>query len=50
VNVLVCAECGATSEDGTGWRADLARDDEGDDDLEVPVYCPECWEREFGDT
>jgi len=45
---LVCAECGARSEDGAGWRAELAPDDEGVDALEVPVYCPGCWESEFG--
>ena len=45
---LVCGECGAVSVDGAGWRAELAPDDEGVDALEVPVYCPGCWESEFG--
>jgi hypothetical protein len=45
---LVCAECGATSKDGSGWRAELAPDDEGVDQLEVPVYCGRCWTHEFG--
>ena len=44
---LVCVECGATSTDGRGWRAELAPDDAGNDEPEVPVYCPACWEREF---
>jgi hypothetical protein len=46
---LVCVECGATSEHGAGWRAELAPDDRGVDELEVPSYCPECWQDEFGD-
>lgn len=45
---LVCLECGATSADGAGWRAELAPDDAGIDEREVPVYCPACWE-EFGE-
>ena len=44
---LVCVECGATSEDGRGWRAEIAPDDEGHDAAEVPVYGPECWRQEF---
>jgi hypothetical protein len=47
---LVCVECGAWSVDGAGWRAELAPDDEGVDALEVPLYCPDCWEREFGNA
>ena len=43
---LVCVECGATSEDGRGWRAVLAPDEAGE--IEVPVYCPSCWDGEFG--
>ena len=45
---LVCAECGARSKDGAGWRAELGPDDEGVDALEVPLYCPACWRDEFG--
>lgn len=47
--MLRCIECGATSEDGAGWKAELAVDllDEADPD-EVAVYCPECCEIEFG--
>ena len=46
MKLLTCIECGATCEDGAGWRAEIARD-EGNES-EVPVYWPECWEREFG--
>jgi hypothetical protein len=45
---LVCVECGATNDGGRGFRAELAPDDEGLNELEVPVSCPACWEREFG--
>jgi hypothetical protein len=52
---LICIECGETSEDGEGWKAELAVrlldeyefDGEGSD--EVAVFCPRCWLREFGD-
>jgi hypothetical protein len=41
-NLLVCAECGATSSpDAAGWRAYL------DDDGQAVMFCPECAEREF---
>jgi hypothetical protein len=44
-NRLECVECGRVSEeDERGWTARLTVDDE------VAVYCPECDEREFGDT
>ena len=48
---LVCSECGEMSEDGEGWKAELAvalQKDEGRH--EVAVFCPECWSREFGDS
>ena len=53
---LVCTECGETSEDGEGWKAELAVklldeyevDTEGSD--EVAVFCPRCWSREFSDS
>lgn len=39
---LVCVECGATSEEGKGWRALRV------DLYEIGLYCPVCAEREFG--
>src|SRR5262245_26595904 len=42
---LECAECGRLSEPGaSGWRAYL------DDDGQAVMFCPECAEREFGDS
>jgi hypothetical protein len=46
---LVCVECGATSEDGAGWKAEVAVDHEQQDEDELVVYCPACWDGEFGD-
>lgn len=44
---LVCAECGARSVDGVGWKAEVAPDLlESVDDDEVAVYCETCWTRE----
>jgi hypothetical protein len=44
---LVCAECGRQSCAGENaadeWRAYLDVDDD------LPVFCPQCAEREFGD-
>lgn len=34
---LVCAECGATTEGGVGWRAEIAPDNVGGDEPEVAV-------------
>ena len=46
---LVCAECRRTSSDGEGWRAELGLDLEDErEPEEVAVYCPACWQREFG--
>ena len=46
---LICTECGAQSDDGRGWKAELAPDLlEHEDEDEVAAYCPECWAREFG--
>ena len=43
----VCAECGRQPRDDENaadeWRAYLDVDDD------LPVFCPECAEREFGD-
>ena len=50
---LVCVECGETSDDGEGRRAELAvtlLDEEWDGPDEVAVFCPECWSREFSDA
>ena len=53
---LVCIECGETSEDGEGWKATLAvklidRDEfDVQGPLEVAVFCPRCWSREFSDS
>jgi hypothetical protein len=52
---LICSECGETSEDGEGWRAELAVKlvDGYEVDVQRPndvaVFCPRCWSREFGD-
>jgi hypothetical protein len=44
-NRLECVECGRVSrENQRGWTARLTVDDQ------VAVYCPECDEREFGET
>ena len=32
-----------------GWRAENASDVAGFYEPEVGIYCPDCWEREFGD-
>jgi hypothetical protein len=53
---LICDECGETSEDGEGWRAELAikLDDGYEFDVqgahEIVVFCPRCWSREFSDS
>lgn len=48
---LVCAECGARSVDGVGWKAEVAPDTlERIDEDEVAVYCKTCWSREFEDA
>jgi hypothetical protein len=48
---LICIECGETSEDGEGWKGELAVDllEEQEPD-EVAVFCPSCWSREFSDA
>jgi hypothetical protein len=50
VSELICVECGATTEDGRGWKAEVAPDLlERRDADEIAVYCPECWQAEFGE-
>jgi Zn finger protein HypA/HybF involved in hydrogenase expression len=45
---LRCAECGAESADGRGWRAYLVVGPEHDEETEeAVVFCPECAAREF---
>jgi len=45
---LVCVECGAKSEDGVGWKAEVAPDLlERRDEDKVAAYCATCWSREF---
>jgi hypothetical protein len=39
---LVCAECGAVSDEARGWRAYL------DDDGQAVTFCPGCAAQEFG--
>jgi hypothetical protein len=45
--VLVCAECGRSDEEATGWRG--YRDDLPDEDEQpsVAFFCPLCAAREF---
>jgi hypothetical protein len=44
-NRLECVECGRVSREGErGWKARLTDDDE------AVIYCPECDEREFGNS
>ena len=40
---LCTPECGGVDEGRPGWKMEHADLDE------VAAYCPECWEREFGD-
>ena len=53
---LICIECGKTTEDGEGWKAELAvkllDEYEVDEEAshEVAVFCPKCWSREFSDS
>ena len=50
-SALTCVECGATSEDAIGWKAEVAPDLlDGVDDDEVAVYCSACWAAEFGEA
>ena len=53
---LVCIECGETSDNGEGWKAELAvkwldgYEVDGEGPVEVAVFCPRCWSREFSDA
>lgn len=44
----MCVECGTRSEDGAGWRAEVVIDVDGHKPDEVVIYCPGCWQFEFG--
>lgn len=47
---LVCAECGATTTDGRGWRAlPTVGDEAAEDEDQMAIFCPECMEREFSE-
>jgi hypothetical protein len=39
---IVCVECGARSNDGAGWKADLVTDDERVDEDECALWCSGC--------
>lgn len=39
---LICVECGATSEDGIGWKTYVVSEGE------TATYCPVCAAKEFG--
>jgi hypothetical protein len=45
---LRCEECSRLSHDGVGWRAGIAFDPDDGEPAHVAVYCPDCWDREFG--
>jgi hypothetical protein len=46
---LRCAECVRLAPpDAPGWKAEIGDDLRDDDPPEVVMFCPECWEREFG--
>lgn len=38
MTLITSIECGETSQQGVGWRAELAPDDEGMDEPEFPTY------------
>jgi hypothetical protein len=44
-----CAECDRVAPLGaSGWKAEIGDDPRDNDPAEVVLFCPECWEREFG--
>ncbi len=47
IGFLRCIECSVKSRAGArGWRAETAVNEDEPD--EVAIYCPDCWELEFG--
>jgi len=46
---LCCAECGRPAPpDARDWKAEIGEDPRDGEPAEVVVFCPGCWEREFG--
>jgi hypothetical protein len=46
---LCCAECRRVAPpDAPVWKADIGDDLRDNEPPEVVLFCPECWEREFG--
>jgi hypothetical protein len=51
VSEIRCVECGRIAPAAAiGWKADIGDDLRDDDPSEVVMFCPECWEREFGES
>ena len=44
VDAIACVECGREPREGERFPAYLTTDDE------LAIYCPDCAEREFGET
>jgi hypothetical protein len=34
--------------EATGWKVEISQDLEKDTPPSLVTYCPECWQREFG--
>jgi hypothetical protein len=46
-----CAECGRVApRDAQRWKAAVGEDLRDDDPSQIVMFCPECWEREFGES
>jgi hypothetical protein len=43
-----CSVVSRAPPDGLGWKAEIGDDQRDDDPSEVVMFCPDCWEREFG--
>jgi hypothetical protein len=43
---LTCVECGATSDEGAGWKTYVVDEAAG----ETATYCPDCPQEEFSDA